>query len=100
MDDKSFYIYILTNCNNTVLYTGVTNDLMRRVFEHKNHVIKGFTDKYNCTKLVYFESTSCINSAITREKQLKGWRRAKKESLISFKKPEVDRFIRELVLKG
>ena len=75
------YVYIMTNKSRT-LYTGVTNDLMRRVYEHKNKIIKGFTSKYNIQYLVYYEMTSSIYSAIEREKQIKGWLRAKKIALI------------------
>jgi len=69
------------------MYVGVTNDLIRRLYEHKNHLIDGFTKKYNVTKLVYFEETSCIESAIAREKQLKGWRREKKNQLVETLNP-------------
>ncbi|MBO7123162.1 MAG: GIY-YIG nuclease family protein [Treponema sp.] len=71
----SYYVYILANHTNTTLYIGVTNDLRRRLFEHKTKVIKGFTEKYNIYKLVYFEETSDIKAAIQREKNLKKWRR-------------------------
>jgi putative endonuclease len=81
--DKQYYIYILTNDYNTVLYTGVTNDLKRRVFEHKEKLIEGFTVKYNVNKLVYYEVADCIESAILREKQLKAGSRLKKLRLIS-----------------
>lgn len=80
--DKSFYIYILTNKTNNVLYIGVTNNLARRIFEHKNKLIEGFSKKYNLTKLVYFEQTDNIESAIKREKQLKNWHRDWKINLI------------------
>ena len=71
-----YFVYILTNKNNNVLYTGVTNNLVKRVYEHKNHLDKGsFTDKYNVTKLIYFEQTSDVKSAIEREKQIKSWKR-------------------------
>ena len=84
-----YYVYILTNTHNTVLYTGVTNDLRRRVYEHKNHLIKGsFTAQYNVNKLIYYELTSDINSAIEREKQIKGWNRKHKNKLIDSKNPE------------
>ena len=76
-----YYVYILTNKSGT-LYTGVTNNLERRVYEHKNKFIDGFTKKYDLTRLVYFEETSDINSAISREKQIKGWLRKKKIELI------------------
>ncbi|MEM9926148.1 MAG: GIY-YIG nuclease family protein [Rivularia sp. (in: cyanobacteria)] len=68
---KQYYIYIITNQHNTVLYTGVTNDLIRRIYEHKEKIIAGFTKKYNVNKLVYYEIFTDINSAITREKQIK-----------------------------
>ncbi len=77
-----YYIYILTNKNNTVLYTGVTNDLVRRCHEHKNKLVKGFTEKYNVDKLVYYEVFDYIDLAIKREKQIKGYSRAKKDKLI------------------
>jgi putative endonuclease len=77
-----FYVYILTNAHNTVLYTGVTNDLERRCSEHKKKLIKGFTQKYNVDKLVYFEIFDIIEYAIAREKQIKGYSRTKKNALI------------------
>ncbi len=83
-----YYIYILTNNNNTVLYTGVTNDLTRRCFEHKNKQIKGFTEKYNVEKLIYFEVFDYVDLAIKREKQIKGYSRAKKDELINAFNPE------------
>jgi putative endonuclease len=72
----------MTNKYNTVLYTGVTNDLVRRVYEHKNKLIDGFTAKYNITKLIYYEIAQDVNEAIRREKQIKGWSRDKKKALI------------------
>jgi putative endonuclease len=77
-----YYVYILTNKSNKVLYIGVTNDIARRVYEHKTKMIEGFTKKYNLDKLVYLEETDSIESAILREKQLKKWRREKKIALI------------------
>ncbi len=77
-----YYIYILTNKTNTVLYTGVTNDLIRRCHEHKNKLIKGFTEKHNVNKLVYYEVFDFIDVAIKREKQIKGYSRSKKDALI------------------
>ena len=77
------FIYILTNKANTVLYTGVTNDLKRRIYEHKEKMIKGFTSKYNVTKLVYYEIFNSIVTAIEREKQIKSWSRNKKLKLIN-----------------
>ena len=85
----NYYVYILTNRINRVLYTGVTNDLTRRIYEHKHHLIKnGFTDQYNVDKLVYFEITSSSRSAIEREKQIKGWSREKKNKLVESKNPK------------
>ncbi len=86
--DKWFYVYIMTNKNDTVLYTGVTNNLERRVYEHKNKLFEGFTEKYNVTKLVYYENTQNVSSAIGREKQIKGWVRKKKISLIESQNPD------------
>ena len=77
----------MTNRSKT-LYTGVTNDLMRRVYEHKNKMIEGFTKKYNITKLVYYEETNDIQVAISREKQIKGWLRGKKIALIESVNPK------------
>lgn len=82
-----YYVYILTNISNKVLYTGVTNNLERRVFEHKNGIIEGFTKKYNVHKLVYFETTNDVYSAISREKQIKRLSRAKKLALIEKNNP-------------
>ena len=67
-----YYVYILTNWNNKVMYIGVTNNLQRRLYEHKSKLVEGFTKQYNVNKLVYYEHTTDINSAIAREKQLKG----------------------------
>ncbi len=83
-----YYVYILTTQNNRVLYVGVTNDLERRVYEHKNNLVDGFTKRYHVHKLVYFEQTTDIYSAITREKQIKGLLRVKKNKLISDFNPE------------
>jgi putative endonuclease len=80
---KLYYVYILTNAYNKVLYTGVTNDLERRCYEHKQKLIKGFSQKYNVDKLVYFEKYDFIDLAIAREKQIKGYSRAKKIALIN-----------------
>ena len=87
----SYYVYILTNKNRNVLYTGVTNDLIRRVCEHRNHLDKeSFTAKYNVTKLIYFEETSDVRAAIEREKQIKGWSRMKKFFLVKEKNPGLE----------
>ena len=83
-----YYVYILTNWNNKVLYTGVTNNLERRLYEHKNKLIDGFTKKYNVDKLVYFDYTTDVKSAIAREKQIKGWTREKKNILIETVNPK------------
>ena len=85
---KSSYVYILSDANNKILYTGVTSDLLKRVWEHKNHVVEGFTQKYNVTKLVYYEEGEDIYSAISREKQIKGKLRKKKIALIEKVNPE------------
>jgi putative endonuclease len=82
----SYYVYILTNKSRT-LYTGVTNDLKRRVYQHRNKPIPGFTCQYNLSRLVFFETTTDIRAAITREKQIKGWTRAKKLVLIKAANP-------------
>ena len=87
----SYYVYIMVNENNHVIYVGITNDLVRRVCEHKNHLDKGsFTDRYNVEKLVYFEITSDVNSAISREKQIKGWNRNRKNKLVEKINPNWD----------
>ena len=78
-----YYVYMLTNWNNSVLYTGITNNLERRLYEHKNELADGFTKKYHVHKLVYFDTTNDVNAAIAREKQIKGWTRAKKNALVS-----------------
>jgi len=82
MQDHEYCVYIMTNKYNTTLYTGVTNNLQRRIYEHKHHLIKGFTNKYFLEKLVYFEVTNDIAAAILREKQIKGGSRKKKIALI------------------
>jgi putative endonuclease len=81
--NKQYYIYIMTNNRNTVLYVGVTNDLIRRVYEHKEKLADGFTKKYNITKLVYYEIFEDIENAILREKQIKAGSRQKKVQLIN-----------------
>ena len=84
----AFYVYILSNAHNRVLYTGVTVDLVRRVYEHKHHLDKtSFTSRYNVDKLVYFEDLSSSRAAIEREKQIKGWNRKHKNKLIEAKNP-------------
>ncbi len=85
--DKQYYVYVMTNKLDRVLYTGVTNDLEKRVHEHKSKLIKGFTEKYNVNKLIYYEIFDEINDAIEREKQIKKGRRQKKIDLISKMNP-------------
>jgi putative endonuclease len=82
-----YYIYFVTNKGLNVLYIGVTNDLVRRIYQHKNKVIDGFTKKYNVNLLVYYETYTDVNLAIQREKQIKGWSRKKKNALIRKKNP-------------
>ena len=82
------FVYILSNWNDSVLYIGVTNNLERRLYEHRNGLVDGFTKKYNVHKLVYFEHTSDVYSAISREKQLKKWSRAKKNFLVASMNPQ------------
>ena len=86
--NNNYYIYILSSENNSTIYVGVTNNLIRRVYEHKNNMVEGFTKKYNVHKLVYFEKTSDVNSAIAREKQIKIWKRLKKNLLIEQVNPQ------------
>jgi len=85
---KNYYVYLLTNWNNKVMYVGMTNNLERRMYEHKNKLINGFTKKYNINKLVHFEQTSDVNAAISREKEIKKWRREKKDNLVLSSNPE------------
>jgi putative endonuclease len=94
-----YYIYILTNKTNSVLYVGVTNDLVRRCHEHKMKLIKGFTEKYNVDKLVYYEVFDQIEFVIKREKQLKGYSRAKKDLLIDNVNPEREELYRDGVIE-
>ncbi len=83
MNDKQYFVYILTNKYNSILYVGVTNNLLKRVYEHKNKLVEGFTNKYNINKLVYYEILEDPYNAITREKQLKSLTREKKINLIN-----------------
>ena len=85
---RNYYVYLMTNWNNKVMYLGVTNDLERRVYEHRNKLLKGFTEKYNINKLVYFEETSNVTAAIAREKEIKKWRREKKNALVQRVNPD------------
>ena len=94
--DKTYYVYILTNKCNTVLYTGITNDLNRRVYEHKNKTnTSSFTAKYKIDKLVYYESTEDVIAAISREKQIKNYSRQKKIDLINAFNPSWEEIIFE-----
>jgi putative endonuclease len=86
--DNHYYVYFLANWNNKVLHVGVTNDLERRIYEHKNKLVKGFTEKYNVNRLVYFEETGDVNAALAREKEIKKWRREKKNKLIATTNPQ------------
>ena len=83
MNDKQFYVYMVTNKTNKVLYTGVTSNLVKRIWEHKNKVTAGFTNKYNCDKFVYYEIFETAEQAIKREKIIKNLVRRKKDSLVS-----------------
>ena len=84
---KTYYVYIMTNRKGT-LYTGMTNDLTRRVYEHRNKLVKGFTEQYNINRLIYYEDTDDVTEAIAREKQIKGWTRKKKIELIRKMNPK------------
>ena len=86
--DHNYFVYFMTNTHKTTLYLGVTNDLERRVYEHETREYKGFTRKYNCHYLVYYEHFTFIEHAIDREKEIKKWRREKKDRLISAFNPE------------
>ena len=87
MRDHNYYVYILTNKHRTTLYIGVTNNLWLRINQHRRGEVKGFTQRYQLTRLVWFEHFCDINNAIAREKQLKGWLRAKKIALIEKRNP-------------
>ena len=88
MSNSNFYVYIMTNENNSTVYIGVTNDINRRVYEHKHGLTGGFTKKYNLHKLVYVEHAGTATDAIAREKQLKGWKRERKNQLVNSVNPE------------
>ena len=88
MKEYNFYVYILTNWNHEVMYIGMTNDLRRRLDEYKNKRVKGFTAKYNVDKLVYYEHGTDVHAALTREKEIKKWRREKKNNLVMTMNPE------------
>ena len=97
---KYYFVYILTNKNNTVLYIGVTNNIARRTWEHKEANIKSFTEKYKIHKLIYYETFNDITSAITREKQLKKWNRAWKIELINKTNPSWKNLYDELTFQN
>lgn len=88
MNTKTYYVYIMTNCKNGTLYIGVTSNLVKRVYEHKNKLAPGFTSKYNLDRLVYYTTTSDVVSAITLEKQMKRWVRQYKLNVINKFNPE------------
>jgi putative endonuclease len=87
MNRNCYYVYMMTNDSGT-LYIGVTNDIVRRVYEHKQKLVAGFTSKYNITQLIYFEQTNDVQTALAREKQIKGWLRKKKIALIESVNPK------------
>jgi len=86
--EKNFFVYMMTNWTGKILYTGMTSNLQRRYFEHLTKTHKGFTQKYNIDRLVYFEMFSDPQNAITSEKEIKKWRREKKNKLVETKNPE------------
>ena len=86
---KSYFVYILTNFEETTFYIGVTSNLQKRIWEHKNKVVEGFTEKYNVDRLVYYEQTEDVETALNREKQLKRWHRQWKINLIKEFNPEM-----------
>lgn len=91
--NKEFYLYIATNYNNRVLYIGMTNNILRRIHEHRNKLVKGFTQKYNINKLVYIAIFPTALEAITVEKKIKGWTRAKKIALIKSQNPNWENLV-------
>ena len=93
---QKHYVYFMTNRNKNVLYIGVTNNLKRQVTEHENGLDNGFSKKYNCHYLLFFEEFRSINLAIKREKEIKGWRRSKKDALITSINPQLN-FLNDLV---
>lgn len=93
---KNYYVYIVSNPRRTVLYTGVTGNLEHRSYQHKNKLVNGFSKKYGCTDLIYFDETSDVYEALTREKQIKGWKRIKKDQLIHVFNPGLKTLIFEL----
>ncbi len=97
---KQYYIYIATNFKNTVLYTGVTSNLERRMYEHKNKLVIGFSSKYNIRKLIYYETFNNPEEAITAEKKIKGWTRQKKIYLIKSVNPNFDDLTKDSSLRS
>ncbi len=97
---KEYFVYMLTNKYHNVLYIGVTNNIRRRVYEHKNKFVYGFTSKYNCTILVWYEKFADVNLAIAREKQLKVWQRSWKNNLIEKQNPNWDDLAADWFIKG
>ena len=94
-----YYVYILANATNTAIYVGVTKDLARRIYEHKNKLDEGsFTAKYDIHKLVYYESTCDVHAAIEREKQIKGWNRARKNKLVTARNPKWEDLYQSILL--
>ncbi len=93
MSIRGYYIYIITNKYNTVYYVGITNDIKRRVFEHKNKLVRGFTSRYNIDKLIYYEQFANVAEALMREKQLKGYGRKKKLQLIMQMNPHLTEIV-------
>ena len=94
----TYYVYILANATNTAIYTGVTNDLFRRLEEHQSHADpNSYTAKYNVTKLVYFETTNDVHAALAREKQIKGWNRKRKNALVESKNPHWEDLLKHLL---
>jgi putative endonuclease len=88
MREHDYCVYILANWNDKVMYVGMTNDLQRRLYEHKHKLVEGFTKRYNVHKLVYFEHTTNVYGAIAREKEIKKWRREKKDNLVETLNPD------------
>ena len=91
-----YWVYIMSNKSRTVLYIGITNDLYRRYLEHKQEIIKGFTQKYKCHDLLYYEEFADVDKAIAREKEIKAWRREKKDMLIAASNPSKKDLAEEL----
>jgi putative endonuclease len=97
MGEKKYHIYMLSNRYDTVIYIGVTGDLVKRIWQHKQKEMDGFTKRYNVDKLVYYEEYAKIYDAIAREKQLKGWTRKKKENLIDTLNPQRRDLYKEII---